>query len=148
MTIGDYIAKLQAVKPHNLAVAAMDENGEAITDHTTSSWEKGVTPDGDMLNRATWDGSEVTEDYRRKWRITSRLYSYRYINISGDTLRGLKVSGGRIFSDTGYWESILRNFGEVGFSPVSFARVPTSNPAKRMTAASFVRLLLAKIAHP
>lgn len=148
MTIGDYIAKLQAVNPHDLAVAAMDENGEAITDHINASWEKGVTPDGDMLNRATWDGSEVTEDYRRKWRITSRLYTYRYINISGDTRRNLNVRGGRIFSDTGYWESILRNFGEVGFSPVSFERVPASTHAKSMTAASFVRLLLAKIAHP
>lgn len=148
MTIGDYIAKLQAVNPHNLAVAAMDENGEAITDHITASWEKGVTPDGDMLNRASWDGSEVTEDYRRKWRITARRYTYRFINISGDTRRNLNVRGGRIFSDNGYWESILRNFGEAGFSPVSFARVPTSNPAKSMTAASFVRLLRAKIAQP
>lgn len=148
MTIGDYIKQVQAVNPQELAMGAMDENGEAITDHINASWEKGVTPDGDMLNRATWDGSEVTEDYRRKWRITSRLYTYRYINISGDTRRGLNVRGGRIFSATDYWELILRNFGEAGFSPVSFARVPTSNPAKRMTAASFVRLLRAKIAQP
>lgn len=148
MTIGDYIAQLQAVKPQELAVAAMDENEETITGQTTASWDNGTNPDGDILNRASWEGSEVSEDYRRKWRINERRYSYRFINISGDTRRNLNLRGGRIFSATDYWERILRNFGEAGFSPVSFARVPTSTPAKRMTAASFVRLLRAQIALP
>lgn len=146
MTIGDYIAKLQAVNPQELAVAAMDENAEAITDYTTDCWVTGTNPDGERLNRASWDGSEVSEDYRRKWSITNYRYSYRYINISGDTRRNLNVRGGRIFSNTDYWGSILRNFGEAGFSPVSFARVPTSIPAKRLTANSFFRLLRAKMA--
>lgn len=147
MTIGDYIAKLQAVKPQELAVAAMDENSEAITDFTIASWRSGTSPDGVSLNRAVWDGSDVSEDYRRKWGITNYRYSYRNINLSGDTRRNLQVRGGLIFSATDYWGSILRNFGEAGFSPVSFARVKTSIPAKMVTANSFFRLLRAKIAH-
>lgn len=146
MTIGDYIKQVQAVNPQELAMAAMDENGEAITEYTTASWQKGTNPDGEMLNRASWDGSEVNEAYRRKWRITSRLYSYRYINISGDTRRGLKVSGGRIFSLSEYWAKILHRFSEAGFSPVSFRKVPADEEPKKTTASIFFRLLRGKIA--
>ena len=146
MTIGDYIGQLQAVNPQELAVAAMDENAEAITDYTTDCWVTGTNPDGERLNRASWDGSEVSEDYRRKWSITNYRYSYRYINISGDTRRGLQVRGGRIVSTPDYWAKILKRVGEAGCSPVSFAKVPTSIPAKRLTAATFFKMLRAQLA--
>ena len=146
MTIGDYIGQLQRVNAESIAADAMDANAEAITDYTTDCWVTGTNPDGERLNRASWDGSEVSEDYRRKWSITNYRYSYRYINISGDTRRGLQVRGGRIFSTPDYWAKILKSFGEAGFSPVSFAKVPTSIPAKRLTANSFFRLFRAKMA--
>ena len=146
MTIGDYIGQLQRVNAESIAADAMDANAEAITDYTTDCWVTGTNPDGVHLFNASWDGGEVSDDYRRKWSITNYRYSYRYINISGDTRRNLNVRGGRIFSNTDYWERILRNFGEAGFSPVSFARVPTSIPAKRLTANSFFRLFRAKMA--
>lgn len=147
MTIGDYIAKLQAVKPQELAVAAMDENAEAITGEVTSGWDAGQNPDGDNLSAATWDGSEVSQEYRDKWNVGNRVYRYRTIDISGDTRRGMQVRGGRIFSISEYWDKILRSFRSAGFSPVSFSRVPSSSPAKRLTAEAFFRLLRAKIAN-
>lgn len=146
MTIGDYIAKLQAVNPQELAVAAMDENGEAITAMVKGAWFLGQSPDGDELSAATWYGSEVSQEYREKWRVGSRIYHYRTINISGDTRRGLQVRRGRIFSIAEYWDKILRSFRSAGFSPVSFSRVPLSSPAKRLTAEAFFRLLRAKLA--
>ena len=146
MTIGDYIGQLQRVNAESIAAAAMDENEEAITDYLMACWTSGTNPDGVHLFNASWDGGEVSEDYRRKWSITNYRYSYRYINISGDTRRNLNVRGGRIFSTPDYWSKILKSFDEAGFSPVSFARVPTSIPAKRLTANSFFRLFRAKMA--
>lgn len=147
MTIGDYIAKLQAVNPHDLAVAAMDENGEAITAMVKGAWFLGQSPDGDELSDATWDGSEVSPEYRDKWKVGRRIYRYRTIDISGDTRRGLQVRRGRIFSIAEYWDRILRSFRAAGFSPVSFSRVPASSPAKRKAEESFFRLLRAKLAN-
>jgi hypothetical protein len=148
MTIGEYIQQINKLTPSEIATAAIDENGEEIVSYTERSWASGINPSGDYLSNATWEGSEVSSAYRAKWNIYNGTYNYRFINISGDTRRGLQVSGGRIFSTTDYWSSILRNFGAVGFSPVSFARVPLSIPAKRDTASAFFRLLRAQIAHP
>ena len=146
MTIGEYIGRLQQVNAESLAAAAMDENGETITAMVKGAWFLGQNPDGDELSNATWDGSEVSQEYREKWKVGNRIYRYRTIDISGDTRRGLQVKRGRIFSIAEYWDKILRSFRSAGFSPVSFAGVPTTNPAKRMTAEAFFRLLRAKIA--
>lgn len=146
MTIGDYIGQLKRVDAESLAAAAMDENEETITAMVKAAWFLGQNPDGVHLFNASWDGGEVSEDYRRKWRVGNRLYSYRTINISGDTRKGLQVRGGRIFSTPDYWAKILKSFNEVGFSPVSFAKVPTSIPAKRLTAATFFKMLRAQLA--
>lgn len=148
MTIGDYIQQINKLTPAEIATAAIDANGEEIVSYTERSWVSGINPDGQSLSNATWEGSEVSSSYREKWNIYNGTYNYRFINISGDTRRGLQVSGGRIFSTTDYWSSILRNFGAVGLSPVSFARVPLSIPAKRDTASAFFRLLRARIARP
>ena len=148
MTIGDYIGQLQAVDAEKLAAAAMDENSEAITAHTRAAWFLGQSPSGDELSEATWDGSEVSPEYREKWKVDRRLYHYRSIDISGDTRSGLQVRGGRIFSVVAYWANILRSFAASGFSPVSFSDVPTSTPAKRLTALAFFRLLRSKLSHP
>lgn len=145
MTIGDYIGRLQQVEAESLAAAAMDENGETITAKVKGAWFLGQNPDGDELSDATWDGSEVSQEYREKWKVGSRLYHYRSIDISGDTRRGLQVRGGRIFSIAEYWDKILRSFRSAGFSPVSFAGVQTTNLAKRLVSSSFFRLLRAKI---
>lgn len=148
MTIGDYIRQLQAVNAEALAVEAMDANEDAITSYTIDSWRAGTNPDGEYLFKASWAGSEVSDSYRRQWGISiNYTYSYRTINISGDTRRNLQVRGGRIFSTTDYWANILRSFGAVEMSPVSFARVPTSIPAKRLTATSFFKMLRARLAH-
>lgn len=146
MTIGDYIGQLKRVNAVSIAAASMDENEEAITDYLIASWTAGTNPDGVHLFNASWDGGEVSKDYRRKWRVGNRIYSYRTINISGDTRQGLQVRGGRIFSTPDYWAKILKNFDEAGFSPVSFAKVPTSIPAKRLTAATFFKMLRAQLA--
>ena len=53
MTIGDYIRQLQAVNPQELAVAAIDENSEAITDYTTDCWVTGTNPDGERTATPT-----------------------------------------------------------------------------------------------
>ena len=148
MTIGDYIGQLQKVNAAELASAAMDENAVAITEHTRGAWDFGTNPDGDQLSAATWDGSEVSQEYREKWKVGNRLYHYRSIDISGDTRSGLQVRGGSIFSSVAYWANILRSFAAASFSLVSFANVPTSTPAKRLTVASFFRLLRSKISHP
>ncbi|MBQ2452807.1 MAG: hypothetical protein II276_05020 [Bacteroidales bacterium] len=148
MTIGEYIQQINALTPAEIATAAIDENGEEIVSYTERSWVSGINPDGQSLSNATWEGSEVSSAYREKWNIYNGTYNYRFINISGDTRRGLQVRGGRIFSTTDYWGSILRNFNNAGFSPVSFARVPLSIPAKRDTASAFFRLLRARIARP
>ena len=148
MTIGEYILQINKLTPAEIATAAIDENGAEIVSYTEHSWVCGINPDGAYLSKATWEGREVSSAYRQKWNIHNGTYNYRFINISGDTRRGLQVSGGRIFSTTEYWGKILQNFNNAGFSPVSFARVPLSIPAKRDTAASFFRLLRARIAHP
>ena len=146
MTIGDYIGQLQRVNAESIAAAAMDENEEAITDYLMACWTSGTNPAGVHLFNASWEGGEVSDDYRRKWSVGYGLYSYRTINISGDTRRGLQVRGGRIFSTPDYWSKILKSFDEAGFSPVSFAKVPTSIPAKRLTAATFFKMLRAQLA--
>ena len=145
MTIGEYIGKLQQVNAESIAAAAMDENEETITAMVKGAWFLGQNPDGEELSDATWDGSEVSQEYREKWKVGSRIYQYRTIDISGDTRRGLQVRGGRIFSISEYWDKILSSFRSAGFSPVSFAGVPTNNLAKRLVSSSFFRLLRAKI---
>lgn len=145
MTIGDYIGKLQAVNASELAAAAMDENADTITAHTRAAWDEGENPDGNRLSAATWNGSDVSQEYREKWKVSSRIYHYRSIDISGDTRRGMQVRGGRIFSISEYWDKILQRFRAAGFSPVSFAGVSTTNLAKRLVSTSFFRLLRAKI---
>ena len=117
MTIGEYIQQINALTPAEIATAAIDENGEEIVSYTERSWVSGINPDGQSLSNATWEGSEVSSAYREKWNIYNGTYNYRFINISGDTRRGLQVRGGRIFSTTDYWGSILRNFNNAGFRP-------------------------------
>lgn len=139
-TINGYIERLKSINAEEIAAAAMDENGDAISQDIREWWDRGVTPSGENF-RALWAGADASTNYRKNYKIRSgNIYHYRFINISGATRAYLNVKNGKISSSVEYWGNILKRFKEVSQNPIDYSEVSQNYWMKKQIKASFIRI--------